>query len=324
MNPNITDLIPIYDRNVLLILFVLLLILDIASIFCTLFILIFFFANWHSLMGKVLHNHAIFLLMVVSFLYITLDLPLTVNHYRVGYDSIRTKSFCLWWYWIDYSLVVSSLFLTAIASLQRHVLVFHTRWLHDFRKRCLLHVCPLLFCLIYPPVFYLIFLFFYRCTKLAEYGSSNCPPPCYSNEPILFHIDWMFNTLFPVAIIVVANLTLIVRVIYWMEKFRRCRSRTWKRRRRLTLQLLAFSSLYVLGWVPSTVVTIVQRFLWPSLYTDAPKLHYVNTSSYFVCPLQPFICFFALPKLMNLLKNKMRRRRTISAMSAFLFSNTRF
>jgi hypothetical protein len=41
--------------------FILLLIVEIPSILCTIFILIFFVFNWHLLVIKVLHNHVTFL-----------------------------------------------------------------------------------------------------------------------------------------------------------------------------------------------------------------------------------------------------------------------
>jgi hypothetical protein len=320
----VNETISIDNRNTQLLMFIVLLVVEIASIFCTLFILTFFFVNWHVLMCKALHNHAIFLLMIVSFLYITLDLPVTINYYRLGYESPRTHWFCLWWYWIDYTLVVISLFLTATASVQRHILVFHTHWLHTFRTRWLLHFLPLIFCFVYPSMFYSIFLLIYPCKNLIDANHLKCPYPCYANHFVLFFIDSIINTIVPVMIIVIANMTLINRVIYSLERFRRCRTRTWKRRRRLTLQLFAFSSLYVFGWMPSTVMSIVRTFVVPNLYIDTPNLYHVNTSSYFVCPLQPFICFFALPKLTKLIKIRMRRQRTISAISAFFFHETRF
>ena len=325
MSVNVTDQSQSDDRLIFLFMFILLIIIDIASILCTIFILTFFFVNWRSLMSRVLHNHAIFLLIIISFLYVTLDLPITINHYRLGYDSLRTRSFCLWWYWLDYTLVVISLLLTAIASIQRHILVFHTRWLHSRHLRYFLHYFPLIFCFLYPSLFYFILLFLYPCEHIIDHHRWNCPYPCYSTQHLLFYIDWLVNTICPVLIIVIANVTLITRVMYSMRRFRRCRSRTWRRRRRLTSQLLAFSSLYVLGWIPPTTISIIEMFLLPNLYIHRPNLYHINISSYFVCPLQPFICFFALPKLMKLMKNRLRQQgKTLSALSASLFHGSRF
>jgi hypothetical protein len=151
------------NGSVYIITFILLLIIEIPSILCTIFILIFVYFNWHLIMIKVLHNHAIFLLMIISLLYITFDLPFIISYYHLHYDRFRTRSFCLWWYWLDYTLVLISLFLTATASIQRHILVFNARWLHGTRRRWILHYIPLIFCIFYPSLFYFILIFFYSC-----------------------------------------------------------------------------------------------------------------------------------------------------------------
>jgi hypothetical protein len=289
------------------IMFILLLIVEIPSILCTCFILIFFFFNWHSLMTKGLRNHVIFLLIVVSLLYTTLDLPFIISYYHLGYDRFRTPSFCLWWYWLDYTVLVMSLILTATASVQRHILIFNSHCLRVRRKRWLFHFIPLIYCVLYPPLFYIIVVFFYPCVTIFDESSQSCPYTCYNNDYLLCYFDWIFHTICPVVVIVVANTTLICRVIYSMDKFRRRQSHTWKRRRKLTLQLVAFSSLYVMGWGPSVIISSLKTIFLPNLYDERPDLYYINNSSYFVCPLQPFICFFALPELLKLIRNKMKK-----------------
>ena len=293
------------------IMFILLLIVEIPSIICTCFILTFFFCNWHSMMIKGVRNHAIFCLIIVSLLYVTLDLPFIISFNHLGYDRFRTLTFCRWWYWLDYTLLIMSLMLTATASVQRHILIFNHHCLRIRRKRWLFHFIPLIFCLIYPPLFYTIVVFFYPCVSILDKSSLVCSSPCYTYNYILHYFDWMFNTIFPVVIIVVANIALICRVICAMEKLHGRQSRTRKRQRKLTLQLLALSSLYVLGWGPSTTISVIEKFFLTNLYEKRPDLYYINNSSYFVCPLQPLICFFALPELLNLIKKKMNKRLAI-------------
>ncbi|CAF4238002.1 unnamed protein product, partial [Adineta steineri] len=50
------------------------------------------------------------------------------------------------------------------------------------------------------------------------------------------------------------------------------------------------------------VISILQSFLLPNLLDDIPQLDYFNYLTYFVCPLQPFICVFSLPELIKILK----------------------
>jgi hypothetical protein len=265
------------------------------------------------MMTKALHNHVIFLLIIVSSLYVTLDLPLIINYYRRGYDNFRTPAFCFGWYWLDYTLVVMSLFLTATASIQRHILVFNAHWLRIRRKRWLLHYIPLIVCVVYPPFFYFIVVFFYPCITSFDDDSLSCPFPCYSEDYAIYYaIDWIPNTILPVVVIAIANITLIYRVIYSMRKRRQRRCRTWQKQKKLTLQLLAFSSLYIVGWSPSAIISIIETIFLPHLYTERPSLYYINNSSYFVCPLQPMICFLALPELMNFIKIKLRQKLPVT------------
>lgn len=305
-----------------LITFILLLIVEIPALICTLIILVFFVSHWHSMMTKALHNHAVFLLIIISFFYITLDLPFTINSYRLGYNNIRTLSFCLWWYWIDYTLLATGLFLTATASIQRHILIFHSHWLRIKRTRWLIHFIPLIFCILYPAIFYLCLIYLYSCPNLSDEDSLTCPVSCYSDHIVIYNIDWIVNYISPVLIIVLANGLLIGRVIYLMQKIRHPQSNTWKRQRKLTFQLLSLSLLYICGWGPTIIISIIQRFLLPDLFDKKPVLYYINNSSYFVCPLQSFICIFALPELINFLKNRLRQRRIIPTIIASVVHDT--
>jgi len=287
--------------------FILLLIVEIPSIICTLLIFIYLLLNWQTMIKKALRNHIIFLLVITSLIDITIDLPFTMNSYRLGYDQPRDLSFCLWWYWIDYTLIVVSTFLTATASVQRHIFVFHAYLLHLHRTKWLLHFIPIILCILYPILFYLSVIVFYSCDYSNDEDDQYCPNPCYSNNYILFNFDWIFNTSFPLITIILANIILIIRVIRTMRKIRHRQSLTWKRQRKLTLQLLALSSLYVFGWAPSTVISTLQSFALPNLLDDIPQLNYLNYLTYFVCPLQPFICLLGLPELIKCVKNNMKK-----------------
>jgi hypothetical protein len=286
--------------------FILLLIVEIPSILCTLLILIYLFSNWRIMIKKSLRNHVILLLVIISLMNITIDLPFTINSYRLGYDQPRNLSFCLWWYWIDYTLIIITIFLTATASVQRHILIFHAQWLHSHRTQWLLHFIPIILCIIYPILFYLSVIVFYQCNYSIDENSQYCSEPCYTNSFALFNIDWILNTAFPLITIIVANIALIIRVIRSMRKIRRRQRLTWKRQRKLTIQLLALSSLYVFGWAPSTVISILESFTLPNLLNDIPQLDYLNYLTYFVCPLQPLICLLGLPELIKSIKNNFK------------------
>jgi len=289
--------------------YILLLIFEIPSILCALFILIFFFSNWRLLMIKVLNNHAIFILMIISTSYIILDLPFTINHYRLGYDQYRSRTFCQWWYWLDYTLVTTSLFLVAVTSIQRHLLVFHHSCLQGHVKRWIFHYIPLIICLIYPGIFYLVVICFHRCNSSIYVESYSCSLPCYSEDFQLFSIDWFLNVVSPIITIILVNFVLLCRIIYSFKKLHYPQTRIWKKRRKLILQFIPFSILYILGWLPTAILSLLERYFLPNLYTNSPNLTYINYLNHFVYLLQPMICLFALPELFKFLKKKIHRRQ---------------
>lgn len=290
--------------------FILLLIVEIPSICCTLLILIYFVLHWRSMITKALRNHVILLLTIMSFFYISFDLPFTINSYRLNFDQPRTKSFCLWWYWLDYVLVVSSILLAATASVQRHVLIFNFQFFHRKSLRIVFHYCPLIICILYPPIFYFVLIYLYSCEYSIvddDDDDQYCIYPCYLDNTILFNIDWLVNTLIPVFVIVLANLVLIIRVVRSLRKFRRRKVLILKRQRKLMIELLLISSLYAIGWGPSTIVSVVEQFFLPNLSSNIPQLSYLDYISYFVCPLQPFTCLIISPELTTWIRKFFKR-----------------
>ena len=287
--------------------FVLLLIVGIPAIVSAILILIFIYLNWYSVMVKNLYHHATFLLLLVAFVYITLDLPFTLNYFRLGYHWYRSIPFCLWWYWFDYCLLAMNLCLTATASVQRHILIYNSLWLNATKNRWIIHYIPLIISIIYPLIFYTIFMFAYRCTVYFDYSDGWCAYPCYIDHAVLYNIDWICNTITPVLIIVLANVALIIRTFRSMKKVRQQHHRTWQRQKKLTLQLLAFSSVYVIIYLPTTTMAILRKLVFPNLYDERSKVYYIFHMIYFVAPLQIFMCIFAIPDLRTFIKRKVNQ-----------------
>ena len=287
--------------------FTVLLIVVILALVSTLSTTAFFFSHWKSMITKALCHHTVFLLTVTSFLYTAFDLPLSLNYFRIGYHPYRSIPFCIGWYWYDYSLLMISRCVVATASIQRHILVFRSQWLQTKRKRWILHYMPLIFSIVCPPIFYFVLMYFYSCTVYFDYAEGWCTYPCYIDNTILFNVDWFVSTILPVFLIVVANAALLIRVFQSTKRIRRQQAAGWKRQKRLTLQLFAYSSLYLLTWLPMTIVALLHVLVFPNLYNDIPNLYYIFHLSYFVLPLQSFLCIFALPELIDFIQRRARQ-----------------
>ncbi len=63
--------------------FLLLLIIEISSIVCTLLILAYLFYHWEIMIKKALRNHVILILVIISLINTSIDLPFTINSYRL-------------------------------------------------------------------------------------------------------------------------------------------------------------------------------------------------------------------------------------------------
>ena len=97
----------------------------------------------------------------------------------------------------------------------------------------------------------------------------------------------------PIVIIAVANVTLIIRVI---RQKRRCeRITSWKKQRRMTIQLLSISSLYFLGWFPSMAIAVIQQLVSPTFLMEA-QVDYIYDLVYLICLLLPWVCLGLFPE----------------------------
>ncbi|UJR32679.1 hypothetical protein I4U23_020139 [Adineta vaga] len=274
--------------------FYILIILQIPAILLTLFIFIFFIKN--RLLLNNLQNQALLILLTVNFVYLSVDLPMGIRFYNVGYISPPTSAYCTWWTFLEYTLNLINELLMATISVQRHLLIFKAYIFHIRWKLYLYYYAPLAWCLVYPIVFYLGSIIFYPCDgNQWDYTSNVCGyANCYLiYSKVLGTFDWAMNNGFPILIILLANLILIVRVI--RQKRRRQQTMSWKKQRLMTLQLFAISSLYLFAWLPSLNIGLIQQ-LSSSRFASQIQTNYTLDLIYLICLLLPWICLGLLPQ----------------------------
>jgi uncharacterized BrkB/YihY/UPF0761 family membrane protein len=84
-----------------------------------------------------------------------------------------------------------------------------------------------------------------------------CEEPCYLiDQPILSLYDSIANVAVPVGIIALANVVLVVRVL-WQK---RNRPDAWRRQRKLTIQLLLMAALFIIMWFPVTINGLIYTY----------------------------------------------------------------
>ncbi|CAF0728748.1 unnamed protein product [Adineta steineri] len=299
---NITDSEVFVDTKFLLhrVKFSILLILQIPAFILSL--LIFFFFIKHRTIREAPHNRALLILLIVNFIQLLFAIPLSLSFYAVGYVSPATPTFCTWWTFFDFTFYVTSEYLMATISIQRHMLVFNGHILRIRWKRILFHHLPLVFCLIYPITFYVFVIILYPCQDAPwDYESNLCgAADCYLVfNKFLGIFDWGFNNGLPMVINALANIMLIVRVV--QQKRRQQRPVTWKQQRRMTVQLFCISSLYLVIWSPSLIVGLVQILGFPTFLAEVQTEYFVFILDT-ICLFLPWICIGLLPELLVWIK----------------------
>jgi hypothetical protein len=262
-----------------------LLVLQLLSFPC--FIWIFYqFARQRRLRQSV-HHHVILLLLIVSFLFVTIALPLTEAYMFISYVYPASDIFCSIWTWIHYSLNIINLFLMGFASMERNWLIFHPWLVRNKAGKILFHYCPLLFCLIYPPIFYLGYIFIYQCESYYDYTQLLCTYPCYFYDQRLTNIDLFLNNYTPLFSIPVFCSIIYIRV-FIQKRTMKQQAFKWRRDRKMILQLWAISSLYLAMWMPIELTGLINTYWDPSFLLQA-QIDYMYLFPYLIHLIYPFI-----------------------------------
>ncbi|CAF3947771.1 unnamed protein product [Adineta steineri] len=198
-------------------------------------------------------------------------------------------------------------FKLSTSSIQRYFLLFKIHLLRKRQTRWILHYIPLIFCIIYPPIFYLITIIFYSCTSTDIINSQYCTIPCYFQNSILLIVDCIIHYILPLIITISANIVLICWMIHLRCDLNVEQMYLWKRQKKLISQILIFSLFYIIGWLPSTIVSALNAFSFNKLNQYGSVVVWLNYTSYFICPLQPFICLILVPEPIYFLQDTLRQ-----------------
>jgi hypothetical protein len=253
---NTTDEVTTEPTNRSLLKFNLLLIFAIASTLCTIF-LFYHFLTKQNLRHSI-YNHVIFLLLFITLLTILIPLPFTIYFYASGYALVQTYTFCSVWNWLQYSFSLSNLCLMTFACFERHLFIFHSQLYHTKFYRTSLHYLPMIICLIYPIVFYTLAIFVTACAIVYDYTFMFCLRPCYyNNDYWLGYYDVIINNCSTNFLIPILSLILLIRVMKQKHRMKQ-QAFKWRRDRKMLVQLLSISILYIIFWLPVNTVTLIE------------------------------------------------------------------
>ncbi len=288
-------------------------------------VIVAIFGLYHLLMDRALrralNNHVLILLLSWGLIICFTDIVPYIYYFRNGTSMLQTPAFCTAWTMADSAPYVSFSMLMSWGSIERHILIFHSNWFRSKRKCFFLHYLPFVVCLLYPATFYIVTMIIIPCDIPFDYSYSDCTRyGCVAVTPWVSRWDSIVHYITPAFITVIFSITLFVRVLY--KRYRAQGRIDWRNYRKLTLQLLPISILYIALQFPPMIMYAAYTvgLSWnvaASYYGDA------LTFTYWVILFNPFACIVSLPELKTKCRKVIffwRRRRAVVPQ---ILSNTR-
>ncbi|CAF1406972.1 unnamed protein product [Adineta ricciae] len=247
------------------------------------------------MLRSALNNHVIIVLLIMGLIEELTDIPWYIHYYRTGTAFSLTSAFCYTWAYIGSNIYVLNFILMAWASIERHMLIFHSKWFATRWICFALHYLPIAICLIVPSLFYLFTYFILPCDTSFNYNGALCGLyTCVLNHRWGLYFDSLINYLIPIWVTVIFSTALFVRVIY--QKYRVHQKIIWRNYKKLAGQLLLISALYVSLQFPPMILYAAYSIGLPC---EIGADYYNNSMffTYWIILFTPFTIVVSLPEL---------------------------
>lgn len=277
----------------------------IPSIICAIFVLYHLIHDRNLICA--LNNHVIIvLLFTVVFCQGTMY-PWMLYYYYHGNNWLRSFVFCTIWAFIDWAVYVLQLLLFAWASIERHILIFHDKWVSTKKKRILVHYFPLISIIVYWAIFYSFVFFYSSCANVFDNTQMICVSICLFESFSFRTVEMLFHYIIPCCIIIFLSMALFLRILW--QKHRMHQPILWRNHRKMTIQLLSISVLYLLVTVPWAIMIFLRICGLPA-HIGASFESFTFFASYYIVLFFPFFSVISLPELRNKLKIVLHLPRT--------------
>jgi hypothetical protein len=256
-------------------------------------------------------NHLLMYLLIVATWTITIELPNVQVYFWTRSATIHTSWFCSLWNASYFSTATLNRILMAIMCIERYFLVFRPQLYRTRRSRLLFHYTPLVFIVSITLIYLIITNIFISCPQLHFYYSAFlCGYTCsvLTKNFATFYI-WIL-VFIPTITTVISSILLPIRFIIQKGQLQRVQ---WHRSRKMIVQTSIISSVYILCWLP---FTIVLQLLTNNILSFANPniIRYFAVVPYMTSLLTPFIVFHTIRKplpigIMERLKRRLFLRR---------------
>jgi hypothetical protein len=300
--------------------FPLLLTFEIPSIICYIIVLSHIFSE--KSLRSATHNYVVILILISSFIIVSLVIPWEMDYYRQNKVSIESSTFCMIWWFFDLCSFYTCQILVAWASFERHILVFHHHLFDQKWKKICFHYMPPLILIIYMWIFHIYVIFIFPCDSYIDLKNKQCLFPCYLNDSVFGLWESIFHGVFITICIIVFSCSFLIRV--YRSKSHLQESINWWKYRRIIFQLISLSSLYLSIIVPLGIIYIIDRI--NSSKWASETIECLSFFSYFIPLLLPFICLTTLSEIWTKLRRSINRRanRRIQPMPSHTLPNHDF
>jgi hypothetical protein len=216
--------------------------------------------------------------------------------------AIASDQFCKFWTTQSYTLIAIGLYLICYGSFERYLLIFHNQFLN--KHKLLFHYLPIVVCFLYPFIIYIfsIVLNVTKCQEMFSYSLVRCGGHCYQYGGTYALALLVVNIVLPVSLSALINVLLVVQVLVLKRRMKQ--QHVWRRNKRLIIQLLCISSLYISVWIP--IIVAVNLLIYQPNLTQVLALYnsYLAFSTYLVPIFCPFVSLIGVPELRKAMKYK--------------------
>ena len=190
--------------------------------------------------------------------------------------------------------------LFAWASIERHILIFHDGWVATKKKRFLLHYLPVIIICTYSAIFYSIVYFFPPCENTVLKTGLICFSVCLYDSVGLRVYETIVNNIIPSLTIVAFSIALLVRILRQKQRMRQAIQ--WRKHRKMTIQLLSISFLYLVFTCPYAFMIFLRMCGLPeNVGLDFEYL--ASFFSYYIVIFFPFVTIFTVPEVLTKFKD---------------------
>ncbi|CAF1414069.1 unnamed protein product [Adineta ricciae] len=114
--------------------------------------------------------------------------------------------------------------------------------------------------------------------------------------------------LLPTFTIVFCSISLLVRVLW--QRVRMRQTIHWKKHRKMAIQVLSISCVYLLLLLPYAIVYIVRSYTSLSSQLFTELFVSMGFANYFIPLIFPFVCALSLPELQKKVKDLLHLRQS--------------